>query len=151
MNGKIPSQSDEIRDLVANTKMQLTGVVAWAPELAVLLARLLHRHGYIEKEPADLAGLLADARATVCEGDPIQAYVQEGGSSAEIYLHLFDSEADAKAGRVDCASGAYNTSAITAVPRSLAQHPQFHQAVESILQSSLDMASFDAEAEAADA
>jgi hypothetical protein len=148
MNGKIPAQNDEIKNLVASTNMRLTGVSAWSPELAVLLAHLLQRHGYIEKEPTDLAELLAAARATVHEGDPIHAYVQEGGSSVEIYLHLADSDADAKAGRADCATGAYNTSAITAVPRSLALHPKFHDTVQDILQSSLDMESFDAEAPA---
>jgi hypothetical protein len=115
-----------------------------APELAVLLARLLQRQGYVSEEPADLAALLAAARATVHDCEPIQAYVQEGGSSVEVYLHLFDTVADATAGRAECADGAYNTSAITAIPRSLALHPQFHEVVESILKSSLDMECFDA-------
>jgi hypothetical protein len=31
MNGKIPVQTDEIKDLIANTKMNMTGVFAWPP------------------------------------------------------------------------------------------------------------------------
>ena len=47
-------------------------------------------------------------------------YVQEGGSTSELYLHEHETEIGALIGRVNCASaGAYRTGAIVEIPPCL--------------------------------
>ncbi|MCU6502076.1 hypothetical protein LPN04_30210 [Rugamonas sp. A1-17] len=47
---------------------------------------------------------------------PTYCYMQEGGSTSELYLHEYDTKLEAIAGRVDCASaGAYRTGAIVEI------------------------------------
>ena len=47
---------------------------------------------------------------------PSYAYVQEGGSMSELYLHEYETKMDALAGRVNCASaGAYKTGGIVEI------------------------------------
>ncbi|USX14225.1 hypothetical protein NHH88_00050 [Oxalobacteraceae bacterium OTU3CAMAD1] len=47
---------------------------------------------------------------------PSYVYVQEGGSASELYLHEYETKADAMAGRVECASaGAYKTGGIVEI------------------------------------
>ena len=47
---------------------------------------------------------------------PSYAYVQEGGSMSELYLHEHETKMDALAGRVNCASaGAYKTGAVVEI------------------------------------
>lgn len=51
---------------------------------------------------------------------PSYAYVQEGGSTTELYLHEHATKMSALAGRVSCASvGAYRTGAIVEIPPCL--------------------------------
>jgi hypothetical protein len=60
--------------------------------------------------------------------------VQEGGSSTELYVQQFDSSDAAHDYRVDCwKNGAYRTSPIVEVPRTLADHPGFDDAVQELL------------------
>lgn len=60
--------------------------------------------------------------------------IQEGGSSAELYVHAHASLADAEADRVSCEEGgSYRTSEIVEVPASLAAHPQFYEVVEQLV------------------
>lgn len=62
--------------------------------------------------------------------------VQEGESSQELYLHVWDTLADAEQDREDCGShGAYRTGPITEVPGSLASHPEFYSVVEALIRS----------------
>lgn len=69
-------------------------------------------------------------------GDNAFLVVQEGGTSDELYVHAFASTEEAEAHRVDCATGgAYRTSPIVAVPRSVAGEKAFIEALEKILQS----------------
>lgn len=47
---------------------------------------------------------------------PSYAYVQEGGSASELYLHEYETKVDAMAGRAKCASaGAYKTGEIVEI------------------------------------
>lgn len=64
-------------------------------------------------------------------------YVQEGGSSTEIYVHAFDSEEQAITGRKSCAEAAYRTSEIIKAPASLVDHPSFMGVVQALLSASL--------------
>lgn len=51
---------------------------------------------------------------------PSYVYVQEGGSTSELYLHEYETELGALAGRVECASaGAYRTGAVVEIAPSL--------------------------------
>lgn len=68
----------------------------------------------------------------------VYCYVQEGGSSTEIYLHTFDTLADAEDGRIECAASAYRTSNIVEVPKKLADQEGFHDTIQEILMASLD-------------
>lgn len=63
--------------------------------------------------------------------------IQEGGSSTERYVHIHDSEDSAMADRIDCASAAYRTSDIIAVPASLARQEGFLDAVVAVVQATL--------------
>lgn len=67
-------------------------------------------------------------------------YVQEGGSSTELYLHAFDTKAQAIAGRESCAEAAYRTSEIIKAPASLVDHPAFMNVVQDLLTASLSVA-----------
>jgi hypothetical protein len=59
--------------------------------------------------------------------------VQEGGSSVDIYTHVFDTEKDAKAYRSSSADdGSYRTSAPILLPISLTGHPAFGAVAEAI-------------------
>ncbi len=69
---------------------------------------------------------------------PTFYYVQEGGSSTEVYLHGFDTLKAAEKGRVSCEKSAYRTTGIVEVPRELADTKGFHEAVEDLLKASLD-------------
>ena len=47
---------------------------------------------------------------------PSSVYVQQGGSMSELYLHEYETELGALAGRVNCAAdGAYKTGAIVEI------------------------------------
>jgi hypothetical protein len=74
--------------------------------------------------------------SAVAPGDAF-VYVQEGGSSTEIYLSSHDSEMAAQEGRISCAQSSYRTSAIVEVPSTL-NNELFYVTVEEILRASLD-------------
>jgi hypothetical protein len=59
--------------------------------------------------------------------------IQEGGSSQELYLHTHNTMEEAKRDRISCAEASYSTSPVLEVPKSLADHPDFHAVVESLL------------------
>lgn len=79
------------------------------------------------------AGAVADQTTDVF------LYVQEGGSSTEIYVHAFDSEEQAIAGRKSCAEAAYRTSEIIKAPASLVAHPAFMDVMQGLLSASLSV------------
>ncbi|WP_130355661.1 hypothetical protein [Pigmentiphaga kullae] len=59
--------------------------------------------------------------------------IQEGGSSQELYTHVFDNRDDADAYRTSSADeGSYRTSSPIEVPLSLADHPAFGCVAEAI-------------------
>lgn len=64
------------------------------------------------------------------------AYVQEGGSSAEVYVHVFDDSTSAHQGRIGCAEGSYRTSEVITVPAKF-NNSEFYNLVELFLQASL--------------
>ncbi|WP_321935508.1 hypothetical protein [Paraburkholderia sp. J8-2] len=133
------SQAAAIKELIDQTKTNLVGVTAYGLELAVVLSTILQRHGYLDAEPADLAGLISAGREALSEGKPEYVAVQEGGSSKEIYVHSFATQKAAQKWRRSCAT--YNTSIPVAVPKSLTQHPQFGCFVQDVLKASLDLSS----------
>jgi hypothetical protein len=111
--------------------MILTGVFAYGVEFAEMLALLLKRHGYLEAEPKNLDELVTACRAaTLEEPKPAFVLIQEGGSSAELYVHAWDTRCEAEHDRIDCTrNGAYRTSEIIEVPGALANHPGFYDTV----------------------
>lgn len=79
------------------------------------------------------------AGASTAPNPDVFLYVQEGGSSTEIYLHSFDTEEQAIAGRKSCAEAAYRTSEIIKAPASLVDHPAFMEVVQGLLSASLSV------------
>ena len=77
--------------------------------------------------------------ATAVPNADVFLYVQEGGSSTEIYLHAFDLEDHAIAGRKSSAEAAYRTSEIIKAPASLVDHPSFMGVVQALLSASLSV------------
>jgi hypothetical protein len=66
--------------------------------------------------------------------DVVFVVVQEGGSSAELYIHIHDSPGAAETDRVACMDeGSYRTSEVVEVPVSLADHPDFHTIAERLV------------------
>lgn len=67
--------------------------------------------------------------------DVVYVVVQEGGSSGELYVHSYETRADAKAFRKSChEQGSYRTSEdIIEVPASLANHPMFFEFAEMLV------------------
>lgn len=60
--------------------------------------------------------------------------VQEGGTSAELYLHAHESLEHAQADRESCEEdGAYRTTDILEIPSRLADRPGFYEHAESLL------------------
>jgi hypothetical protein len=58
----------------------------------------------------DVVALLKEKAA------PSYVYVQEGGSTSELYLHEYETEEGALTGRLDCASaGGYKTGAVVEI------------------------------------
>jgi len=58
--------------------------------------------------------------------------LQEGGSTGELYTRVYDDEADANESVQSCSDAAYNTSAPVAIPASLANHPDFGDALQAL-------------------
>lgn len=114
--------------------MVLTGVSACGVELAETLAALLKRHGYIEATPKNLDELMTACNKAISEPKPAFVLVQEGGSSTEMYVHAWDSLAEAEQDRINCTKdGSYRTSEIVEVPGAIANQPGFFEAVEDIV------------------
>jgi len=63
-------------------------------------------------------------------------YVQEGGSSDELYVHSRATMVEAVNARKDCAKHTWRTSSIVEVPVSLASHPEFFEVVEALIDAS---------------
>jgi hypothetical protein len=88
----------------------------------------------------DRAQAAQDAAATPEEADTHYLVIQEGGTSAELYVHSSYSEADAQEYRLDCVSnGAYRTSPCIEVPASLANHPQFYDIAEQLVRATTEI------------
>jgi hypothetical protein len=115
--------------------MILTGVCAYGVEFAEMLALLLKRHGYIDAEPKNLDELVTACRAaTLEEPKPAFVLIQEGGSSAELYVHAWDTRCEAEQDRIDCTrDGSYRTSDIVEVPGALANNPGFYDTVAALV------------------
>lgn len=72
---------------------------------------------------------------------PSYAYIQEGGSMLELYLHGHETEGNAVAGRVDCAlAGAYKTGAVVEIPSCLrAMGEVFYETAQALVESVPDL------------
>ena len=75
---------------------------------------------------------------------PSYVYIQEGGSTSELYLHGHETEASAVAGRVDCAlDGSYKTGAVVEVPPCLrALGEVFYETAEALVGTVSDLTLF---------
>lgn len=71
------------------------------------------------KSPSIAANLSPAVEAALKDAHPTWGYIQEGGSSSEMYMHWFDTPEMAKAGRLDCAQAAYRTSEIFEISASM--------------------------------
>lgn len=66
--------------------------------------------------------------------------IQEGGTSDELYAHGFDTRAAARRYRRNCETdGAYRTSEVLEVPRTLMDHPDFMEVAEAIAGASISV------------
>ena len=66
--------------------------------------------------------------------------VQEGGSSNELYAHVFENSGDAQDYRASSADeGSYRTSAPIKVPQSLVDHPAFAEVAEAIARGAISV------------
>lgn len=88
-----------------------------------------------EGNPVVLQLRLNDTILTPDYEDVVYVFVQEGGSSGELYIHTHTTRAGAEAGRVSCRDeGSYRTSEdIIEVPVSLASHPMFYEFAEMLV------------------
>lgn len=69
------------------------------------------------------------------EDVPVFIVIQEGGSSAELYAHAFNTNTDAENyRRVASDEWGYRTTAPVPVPSSLADHPAFLEMTEALVQ-----------------
>lgn len=60
-------------------------------------------------------------------------FVQEGGSTGEAFVHVYNTHEDAVAGRKDCATdGSYRTSDIFEAASNLVDYPGFHEIAEAL-------------------
>lgn len=71
------------------------------------------------KSPSIAANLSPAVEAALKDAHPTWGYIQEGGSSSEVYMHWFDTPEQAKAGRIECAQSAYRTSEIFEISASM--------------------------------
>jgi hypothetical protein len=69
--------------------------------------------------------------------DIVQVVLQEGGSSSELYLHVFDTEEEARNFRLSCNSSGYRTTNPIPVSRALAESDEFDVVVGKLLQETL--------------
>ena len=66
----------------------------------------------------------------------VYVYVQEGGSSDELYLSAWSTLEEAEAGRKEAAEHTWRTSPVVAVPERLAQDREFCEIVEELINAS---------------
>lgn len=71
------------------------------------------------KSPSIAANLSPEVEAALKNAHPSWGYIQEGGSSTEMYMHWFDTPEKANAGRIECAKAAYRTSEIFEISASM--------------------------------
>lgn len=91
---------------------------------------------------APTPGAPAQVETGVDVADTVYAVVQEGGSSGELYLTAWPTEAEANDFRFSCRDeGSYRTSAPLPLPRALAKQKGFPEAVEQFMRlAALDLA-----------
>jgi len=84
--------------------------------------------------------LLADGKVlTPNSDDKVYLFVQEGGSSSELYVHGHSTRAQAEKHRKSC-KAAYRTSGIIEAPEGLERHPAFYDTVQALLSASASLA-----------
>ena len=84
--------------------------------------------------------LLADGKVlTPTSDDKVYLFVQEGGSSSELYVHGHTTREEAENHRNSCGDSAYRTSEILEVPESLERHPAFYDIVQALLSASVNL------------
>lgn len=95
-----------------------------------------------DTDPEDALSELGDevAPEESYTGEPGFIVIQEGGSSAELYAHCFDTADQAEAYRTSCADQAsYRTSNPIAVPSELLDHPAFQAVAKQIAEGAINV------------
>lgn len=84
--------------------------------------------------------LVRNSRVLSLKDGPVYMLIQEGGSSAELYIHAHETFSEAENDRVSCADdGSYRTSEIIEVPSDLAAHPKFFEVAEQLARATLTL------------
>jgi hypothetical protein len=119
----------------------MSGASAESPvELVQLMKQVLDRlakgeHFTAVDEATNISSRVREA--IQAQSRPAFLVIQEGGSSAEFYVHAHDSFENAEDDRTDCARDAYRTSPIVEVPGALAAHGEvFYELIEDIIAAS---------------
>lgn len=117
MNAKINRAHDKLSDLLEDPEAKASDIRQAAVNLCV--------------------ALLAKPKT---KAESAFVYVQEGGSSSELYLHSHETAKAAHAGRISCSEAAYRTGPVIEVPPELAALGEvFYGTVEDILGSLDDL------------
>ncbi|MGY5311649.1 hypothetical protein [Nocardia gipuzkoensis] len=135
--------------MMLDTDLTLTPAVLADLRAVLAYAEIGEERDYDECDPQDrahhilhpirrLSAWLAGAAAPKTSF----VYIQQGGASREFYLHAFDTEADAEAGRQD--KDSFGTTAIVRIPGLTSEQLD---AVEELIQQ-IDNLVFDVAAEA---
>lgn len=121
MNSKINRAHDALSDLLEDPEARTPDIRRAAVALCMAL---------VAKKP----------KAKKPKAKKAYVYVQEGGSSTELYLHAWGTTKEAHAGRVSCAEGAYRTGPVIEVPAELDTLGEvFYSTVEEIFGSLGDL------------
>lgn len=140
---KTPDASKAL-GLVAVVNDHIKDLKRCVPLMAKL--KLVNASKEMQKAADELRVAVAAETSALKKGrKTVHLYVQEGGSSTEIYLHAFNTAKQAAAGRRSCAAASYGTSQVVSAPASLVDHPEFFNVVEALLKGSLDVSYGDAE------
>jgi hypothetical protein len=77
--------------------------------------------------------------ASTSDPEVVWVTIQQGGSTRELYIHEHDTQEDADKFRRSCEKASYSTTPSHPVPKSLADHPAFNEALEEILKKWTDL------------
>ena len=129
-----PESEDMTKSQIAAPATAPTGLPA---DLLQLMQLVLDRLAAGAKfdDVVDETGITARVTETIqAQARPAFLIIQEGGSSAELFVHVHSSQEEAEDDRIRCAEDAYRTSSVVEVSGALAAHGElFYGALEELL------------------